>query len=587
MGDLPPGFTPTRIDQLFGQIAVARHFVSHEHVREGLVELARRAEKDPDLRLADILVRHGHLTRSQRETVEQLAEKQLGPEQVGRYELIKKIGEGGMGSVYKAKDVSPDGKTERVVALKVLPPELAKDETFMGRFQREALALTRMEHPNIVRGLDVGSAGGAQYIAMEFIDGIDCDKMLTRRGRIPEKEALRIAVQMASALHYAHEQRLVHRDIKPANILVAQDGTAKLTDLGLAKSTSATASKLTQTGITMGTPHYISPEQAMGSRDLDVRSDVYSLGATLYHLVTGRVPFEGSSPAVIVAKHLTEELVNPKDLVPEISDGLVRILEKMMAKDRDERYQDPGMLVADFNRVLEDKAPELEEMAAGKSAIMKAAEFREAAARFRAKRRRGLGARRSVTLVVLGAALALGVVAVVLVLVLRSKHLLRGDIYGDGWEPLMNGAGGASGSELPGWVARGKGAVAFDAGEYIVTGPMVLESEREFRDYRLRMDIAASEGAQVRLVVNRPAGLDRGGCSVRLPARGVKKWSSIDATVKGAVVTVLADGEEFLDPEAARPSEKGVVSLEFGDGVFRLRALRYRPMRSTEEGRAP
>ena len=305
--------------------------------------------------------------------------------------------------------------------------------------------------------------------------------------------------------------------------------------------------------------------------------------------MTGRVPFEGSSPAVIVAKHLTEELVNPKDLVPEISDGLVWILEKMMAKDRDDRYQDPAMLVSDLNRILEDKAPELEELASGKSAIMKAAEFREAAARFRAKRLGGLGARRSVTLVVLGAALALGVVAVVLVLVLHSKSdLFHGDLYTGGWEPLMGAPDAASDSQLPpGWAEKGKGAVTFDRGEYIVTGPLVLESERELRDYRLRMDVAASEGAEVRLVVNRPAGLDRGGCSVRLPARGVKKWSSIDATVKGAMVTVLADGEEFLDPEAAKPSEKGVVSLEFGDGVFRVRALRYRPMRAREEGRAP
>ena len=154
---------------------------------------------------------------------------------------------------------------------------------------------------------------------MEFIEGLDCDKMLARRGRIPEREAARIGAQVASAIAYAHKRKLVHRDIKPANIIVSPEGSAKLTDLGLAKSTSTTASKLTQAGITMGTPHYISPEQAMGASDLDIRSDQYSLGATLYQLVTGRVPFEGSSPAIIVAKHLTEELENPQDIVPELS----------------------------------------------------------------------------------------------------------------------------------------------------------------------------------------------------------------------------------------------------------------------------
>ena len=585
MGDAPPGFTPERIDQLFAQIAVARHFVSHEHVREGLEELRRRAQQEPDLRLADMLVRRGRLTRSQRDTVEDLARKQLGPDRVGRYELIAKIGEGGMGTVYKARDVRPEG-TERLVALKVLPRELAKDETFMGRFQREALALTRMEHPNIVRGIDVGSAEGSHYIAMEFI-GIDCDKMLNRRGRIPEKEAVRIGAQVARALRYAHGKRVVHRDIKPANILVMQDGTAKLTDFGLAKSTSAAAAKLTQTGITMGTPHYISPEQAMGSRDLDARSDIYSLGATLYHLVTGRVPFEGSSPAVIVAKHLTEELVNPKDIVPETSDGFVAVLERMMAKDRDDRYQDPSKLIEDLERILEDRPPGLEDMVAGRSAIMKAAEFREAADRYRKKRHERAGTRRSVAMAVLGALLMLGVVGVVTVLVLRSKPDVVDRIReqmkagaADGWEPLM------SGIDLDGWYCwkpTGEGAIVAEDGEYVVTGPVALETEREFRDYRLRLEISGSEVAEAWLAVNRPAGADRGGFRVRLPVRGVKEWVSIDARVQGAKVAVFAGEDDLLETRVEAASEEGIISVELGEGMFRLRDVKYRPVKSKEK----
>ncbi len=574
----PGSFAPDRADRLFGQIAVDRRFVALHQVTDAVAELARRAAEEPDLRLADVLIKRGHLNRNQRATIEELVERQRGPDRIGRYELVRKIGEGGMGTVYLAKDVAPDG-AERVVALKVLPSELARDKTFMGRFQREAQALTRMVHPNIVRGLDVGSADGAHYIAMEFIDGIDCDKMLTRRGRVPEKEAVRIAVQVARALEYAHSQRVIHRDIKPANILVTPDGAAKLTDLGLAKSTSATASKLTQTGITMGTPHYISPEQAMGNRDLDVRSDIYSLGATLYHLVTGRVPFEGSSPAVIVAKHLTEELMNPRDIVPELSEGLLRVLEKMMAKDRDDRYQDPAKLIEDLERIIEDKAPGLEEMAIGKSAIMKAAEFRKAAEKYRARRRERAGAGKSVTMALLGAAHMLGVIVAVAVLVLRSKPgVMDKLLYSDGWMPLLRPAGG---EDLPGWGRTGGGAIVFDGEAYIVNGPLVLQTVQEFADYGLRLDVAGTSGADVWLVVGRPAGAPLGGWRVRLPVRGVKEWVSINATVRGEQVTVLADGEEFLEAEAPSGAEevRGAIAVEFGEGMFRLRNVGYRPVK--------
>ena len=377
MGEGSPDVDTDREARLFGQIAVQRHFVAPQHVREGLSELARKSKRNKGLRLADVLIKRGYLTKGQAETIDGFVKKKLGPDRVGRYELVEKIGEGGMGTVFKARD----GDSGRVVALKILPAKLAEDKIFMGRFQREAIAVTRLDHPNIVRGLDVGTADDSHYIAMEFIDGVDCDRMLARRSRIPEREAANIAVQIARALEYAGSRRLVHRDIKPANILVTKDGTAKLTDLGLAKSTSATATKLTQTGITMGTPHYISPEQAMGSSDLDVRSDIYSLGATLYQLLTGRVPFEGSSPAIIVAKHLTEELPNPKDLVPELSDGIVLVLERMLAKKREDRYADPGDLVRDLEEVVGGRTPRLKALESGRSTLMKAAKFREAAAR--------------------------------------------------------------------------------------------------------------------------------------------------------------------------------------------------------------
>jgi len=581
VGELPPGFEPSRADAAFGQVAIARHFVAPHQVRECMSELARRASSEPGLTLADILVRRGYLSRTQRDIVREIAEKQLGPERIGRYELIEKIGEGGMGSVYKARDTS----NGRIVALKVLPPNLAQDKTFMGRFQREALAVTRLEHPNIVRGLDVGSSDGAHYIAMEFVDGQDCDKLLARRERLPEKEAVRIALQVAKALQYASTKRLVHRDIKPANILVTRDGKAFLTDLGLAKSTSATAAKLTQAGITMGTPHYISPEQAMGAPDLDIRSDIYSLGATLYHLVTGRVPFEGSSPAVIVAKHLTEELPNPRDLVPEISTGLVTVLEKMLAKDRNDRYQDPAHLVADLEKLLEDKPPSVEGLAPGRSAIMKAAEFRKLAERHSGKGREPARASRGYATLVVGMTLGLGIAAGVAVLVARSRpdvvEKLREAAEGvadrmranggqstrddaRGWTPLFDG------QSLAGWISSGTRGWRAAGGSIESSGPHAgrLETAQTFTEYRFRAELAASTDSEAYLILAKPPQAARGGIRLRLPPRGDAIWQRVDATVRGGRAAILIDGEG-VEPEGA-----GAVGPEGGTIAFEARAGR-------------
>lgn len=585
MGELPANFEPNREDAVFGQIAIARHFVAPQQVRECMAELARRAPTEPGLRLADILVRRGYLSRTQRETVEELAKKELGPQRIGRYELIQKIGEGGMGSVYKARDTS----TGRIVALKVLPPNLAQDKTFMGRFQREAIAVTRLEHPNIVRGLDVGSAGGAHYIAMEFIDGQDCDKILARRNRLPEKEAIRIALQVAKALQYAATKRLVHRDIKPANILVTQDGKAYLTDLGLAKSTSATAAKLTQTGITMGTPHYISPEQAMGAPDLDIRSDIYSLGATLYHLVTGRVPFEGSSPAVIVAKHLTEELPNPKDIVPELSPGLVAVLEKMLAKDRNDRYQDPAQLVADLQNLLEDKPPSVEGLAPGRSTIMKAAGVKGSLGAGTTGRRVQAGPARGSAALVVGILLGLGIAVGVAVLVIRSRpdvveklreaaegvaNKVRTNGNQNAWVPLFDG------HSLSGWTSSGARSWRAVAGSIESSGvlPGRLETARSFGGFRFHAEVAVSTDSEVYLILAKPAQADRGGARLRIRPRGDTIWQRIDATVRGGKVAVMIDGEP-AEPEAASAvvPEGGTIAFEARSGRVLIRNARVQP----------
>jgi len=584
MGDAPPGFELKRADVVFGQVAVARHFVSPQQVRECSGELARRLKAEPSLSLADVLVKRGYLTKNQRDTIQGFADKQLGPEKIGRYELISKIGEGGMGTVYKAKDAT----NGRMVALKVLPPDMAQDKVFMGRFQREALAVTHLEHPNIVRGLDVGNADGAQYIAMEFVDGQDCDRMLTRRGRIPEKEAVRIAAQVARALEYAGKNRLVHRDIKPANILVMQDGTSKLTDLGLAKSTSATAAKLTQTGITMGTPHYISPEQAMGASDLDIRSDVYSLGATLYHLVTGRVPFEGSSPAVIVAKHLTEELPNPQDIVPELSDGLVMVLEKMMAKDRDDRYDHPETLAADLEKLLSDRSPEGGGLAPGLSTI-KAAEFRKAADRLKGGKGDKAGKRSPVMLfvgILLGLALAVGVVVLVVrqrpELVDKARQAAQGFVNNlsqdvAGWSPLFNGA------NLDGWIRTGNRGWKVTAGliDSPSSGVGRIETAKTMSDYLLHIEVLVAHDADVYLLLAKPKAAARGGYRIKLPARGTDSWLTVRAKVAGTHVSVMVD-DKAIEPSSGGAVAEGTIAIDVHKGAVKIRNVRTQPIASPE-----
>ncbi|MHC4247808.1 MAG: protein kinase domain-containing protein [Planctomycetota bacterium] len=582
MGDPSPDVDIGRADKLFGQIAVQRHFVAPQHVREGLSELAKKSKRKKGLRLADVLIKRGYLTKGQAETIDGFVEKKLGPDRVGRYELIEKIGEGGMGTVFKARD----GSSGRVVALKVLPPKLAEDKIFMGRFQREAIAVTRLDHPNIVRGLDVGTADDAHYIAMEFIDGLDCDKMLARRSRLPEREAANIAMQVAKALEYAGSRRLVHRDIKPANILVMKDGTAKLTDLGLAKSTSATATKLTQTGITMGTPHYISPEQDMGASDLDVRSDIYSLGATLYQLVTGRVPFEGSSPAIIVAKHLTEELPNPRDLVAELSEGIVLVLERMLAKKREDRYADPAVLVRDLQEVIRGVTPHVEALEAGRSTIMKAAQFREAAERLAKKRRDRMG-RRGPALVVLGVLLGLGIAVTVVVLLVRSQDGMWSQVTsrlgGNGaaedgsppgptapaWTPLLDGKG------LSGWPISGERGWAF-RGDFIEgrdPGSGHIESPGVFKDYSLRAEVAASKGARAWIVLGKMPATERGGYRIPLPALGEDSWVRLAVRIDGGKIVAAADGAA-LGRARGTAAPEGVIAFAADRGTVRFRNVR-------------
>ncbi|HVO12964.1 MAG TPA: serine/threonine-protein kinase [Vicinamibacteria bacterium] len=285
-----------------------------------------------------------------------LPESPLGPgSRFGDYEILAELGAGGMGRVYRARDLT----LERVVALKTLAPQLGGDPAFVQRFLKEARAAARLNHPNIVQIYSFGQVAGTYYLAMEYVDGRSLGAFL-RSGPLAELDAISVVRHACRALAVAHAEGLVHRDIKPDNLMLTRRGEVKLVDLGIAKRVDEDQS-LTQTGHAVGTPHYISPEQISGSRDIDGRADIYSLGATLYHLVTGHTPFKGPSGAVVMTMHLTQPLPDPRTHVPGLSEGLCRVVRKSMAKRREERYADVDALDRDLYRVQVGEPPEADE----------------------------------------------------------------------------------------------------------------------------------------------------------------------------------------------------------------------------------
>ncbi len=283
------------------------------------------------------------------------------------YEIIAKVGAGAMASVWTARQVSLD----RVVAVKILSPDILRDEEAIQRFQLEARAAAKLNHPGIVHVYDAGSSGDLVYLVMEFVAGCSVGELLQRRRRLGEKHALLVAEGVALALGYAwDEARLIHCDVKPANVLVDQDGSIKIADMGLAK---VFGTNLPGAGREMfeGTPHYISPEQARGEPDLDCRGDIYSLGAMLYHMTTGRLPFGDSSDLEVVERQISDYLPDPQQINTELSEGLAWLIEKMMVKDRTLRYQSWAEVLADIKHVQNGNLPAARGLAAGHSTVLR------------------------------------------------------------------------------------------------------------------------------------------------------------------------------------------------------------------------
>ena len=262
---------------------------------------------------------------------------------INRYEIIMKIGSGGMADVYKAKD----HVLNRLVAIKVLKQEYSTDATFVKKFRVEAQSAAGLSHPNIVNVYDVGEDDGVYFIVMELVQGITLKNYIDMKGKLDIREALNISVQIASGLSAAHENRIIHRDIKPQNIIMSRDGKVKVTDFGIAKVADST----TVTTTAAGTVHYISPEQARGGYS-DERSDIYSLGITMYEMVTGRVPFEGETNVAVALMHIQSEITPPRQLEPSIPVSFEKIILKCTQKKPERRYASARELIADLRKVL-------------------------------------------------------------------------------------------------------------------------------------------------------------------------------------------------------------------------------------------
>ena len=306
------------------------------------------------LTLVDVMLDRGALTSNQAAAVRAAAEAGDEAGLLGGYQLLEKLGEGGMGEVYKAKQLSLD----RLVALKVLPERLAHNREFIARFEREAKIAAKLDHPNVVRAIDVGVAAGRHYFVMEYVEGRTVGEFLDEKGKMPEKEALDVIIQVTRALECAWRNKLIHRDVKPDNILLAPNKVAKLADLGLARELVASEdTRITQTGAVMGTPQYVSPEQATAS-DVDIRTDIYSLGATFYHMLVGRPPFEGSNLMELISARFQGRYTPVKQANPEVSLGVAGIIARMMARDLKQRYPDPRVLLRDLLLVASGRKPE-------------------------------------------------------------------------------------------------------------------------------------------------------------------------------------------------------------------------------------
>jgi eukaryotic-like serine/threonine-protein kinase len=347
----------TNYDTIFGKMALDQGLCTNEELRHCIEEADARRATNPTM-LKDLLVERGFLTKSQAHRVGNAIKEARGStaaHQIPGYLILGKLGAGAMAVVYKARQLSLD----RIVAIKVLPKKFTENKEYVERFYKEGKAAGKLNHANIVQAVDVGEAGGYHYFVMEYVEGKTLYDDLAAGKVYGEREALDVIIQVAEALRHAHSVGLIHRDVKPKNIMINKEGIVKLADMGLARQTTDFEAAKMEKGKAYGTPYYISPEQIRGEMDVDGRADIYGLGATFYHLVTGRVPFMADDPAEVMRKHLKDQLVPPDHINTSLSAGVSEVIEVMMAKNKKDRYSNVEELLTDLKAVRAGGAPVL------------------------------------------------------------------------------------------------------------------------------------------------------------------------------------------------------------------------------------
>lgn len=343
----------TNLDTIIGKIVVDQGFATNDEVQQCLEQAKSLSQDGSAKSLTALLVENEYITKRQLDRIRTQAEAERSGQQIPGFKILSKLGAGAMATVFKAKQLSLD----RLVAIKVLPRKYSENKQFIERFYAEGRAAAQLNHPNIVQAYDVGQAGEYHYFVMEFVDGRTVYDDIVKLKRYPENDAIDVVIQMAEALGHAHAKGLVHRDVKPKNIMLTKEGVAKLADMGLARAITDKEAAEAEAGKAFGTPYYISPEQIRGEVKIGPPSDIYSLGATLYHMVTGSVPFDGKNPSAVMHKHLKAELTPPDQVNPKLSSGVSEVIEMMMAKSPRDRYQSCADLLVDLRAVREGKAP--------------------------------------------------------------------------------------------------------------------------------------------------------------------------------------------------------------------------------------
>lgn len=354
----------TNIDTLIGRLVIDQGLATAEEVKHCMtLTRAEKGEADEaqvelenmSNSLAQVLVHKEFVTKRQIARLRNAIEAERSGSSISGYRIVGKLGAGAMATVYKAKQVSLD----RMVAIKKLPKKFSQNPQFIERFFAEGRAAASLNHPNIVQAFDVGNEGDMYYFVMEYVEGRSVHEDIVKHKRFKEADAIDIGIQVAEALEHAHDRGLIHRDVKPKNIMITKEDVVKLADMGLARAMSDVEAAEAEAGRAFGTPYYISPEQIRGDKDIGPPADIYSLGVTLYHMVTGNVPFEGKNPSSVMHKHLKNELIPPDHVNPKLGAGISEVIEMMMAKRVKNRYQNCSDLLIDLRAIKKGESPPL------------------------------------------------------------------------------------------------------------------------------------------------------------------------------------------------------------------------------------